>query len=594
MALISLRNTTLAFGGPKLLDDASLQVEPGDRICLLGRNGTGKSTLLRLINEEFPSDSGTIDRQQGLRVALVAQEVPGHLRGTVRENLRAAASDAAHHDWQEEHGIAQVLSHLQLDGDADVATLSGGMKRRVLLARALVSEPDILMLDEPTNHLDIATIAWLEEFLLRLRTTLIFVSHDRMFARRLATRIVELDRGRLYDFQCGYDEFLQRREELLNAEQKEWARFDQKLAEEEIWIRKGIKARRTRNEGRVRALLKMREERSQRRERTGKVRMQLQSGERSGQLVAEAKDVSFTYGERPVIENLSTRVMRGDRIGIIGPNGAGKSTLLKLLLDQLEPTGGALRHGTNLQVVYFDQLREQLDEEKSVQENVAGDQDQLLIGGKPRHVIGYLQDFLFSPERSRTPVKVLSGGERNRLLLARLFTRPANLLVLDEPTNDLDVETLDLLEELIMDFEGTVLLVSHDRAFLNNLVTSCLVFEGEGCVKEYVGGYDDWLRQRKELSSNEDKPAVKKREKPKAQRARKLSFKEKRELAELPQVIEELESEQAELHEKMADPAFYQDGDSAAISTSQKRLEEIEVLLGDAYQRWEELEAIPE
>lgn len=592
MALISLRNISLAFGGPKLLDDASLQVEPGDRICLLGRNGTGKSTLLRLINQEFPSDSGTIDRQQGLRVALVAQEVPGHLSGSVRDNLRNAAPEE--HGWQEEHGIDQVLSHLQLDGEADVSTLSGGMKRRVLLARALCSEPDILMLDEPTNHLDIATIAWLEEFLLRLRTTLIFVSHDRMFARRLATRIVELDRGRLYYFQCGYDEFLQRREELLNAEQKEWARFDQKLAEEEIWIRKGIKARRTRNEGRVRALLKMRDERSQRRERTGKVRMQLQSGERSGQLVAEANEVSFSYGSEPVISDLSVRIMRGDRIGIIGPNGAGKSTLLKLLLDQLQPTQGTLRHGTNLKVVYFDQLREQLDEEKTVQENVAGDQEQLTIGGKPRHVIGYLQDFLFSPDRSRTPVKVLSGGERNRLLLARLFTRPANLLVLDEPTNDLDVETLDLLEELIMDFEGTVLLVSHDRMFLNNLVTSCLVCEGNGKISESVGGYDDWLSQQKVTAVDETKSAPKKREKPKSQRARKLSFKEKQELAELPKIIETLENEQSELHTRMADPAFYQQGDGEAISAGQSRLDEIEEKLSVSYQRWEELDAIPE
>ncbi|HKJ05488.1 MAG TPA: ATP-binding cassette domain-containing protein [Geopsychrobacteraceae bacterium] len=592
MALISLRNVSLAFGGPKLLDDASLQVEQGDRICLLGRNGTGKSTLLRLINQEVPADAGTIDRQQGLRVALVAQEVPAHLQGSIRDNLRADADQE--HVWQKEHGIDQVLSHLQLDGDADVATLSGGMKRRVLLAQALCSEPDILLLDEPTNHLDIATIAWLEEFLLRLRTTLIFVSHDRMFARRLATRIVELDRGHLYCFECGYDEFLQRREDLLNAEQKEWARFDQKLAEEEIWIRKGIKARRTRNEGRVRALQKMRNERSQRRDRIGKVKMQLQTGERSGQMVAEAKDVSFCYETEPIISNLSLRIMRGDRIGIIGPNGAGKSTLLKLLLDQLQPSEGSLRHGTNLQVVYFDQLREQLDEEKTVQENVAGTQDHIMIGGNSRHVIGYLQDFLFSPERSRTPVKVLSGGERNRLLLARLFTRQANLLVLDEPTNDLDVETLDLLEELIMDFAGTVLLVSHDRTFLNNLVTSCLVCQGNGVVEESVGGYDDWLMLQQEKLNDEKRPAATKREKDKAERPRKLKFKEKQELAVLPQTIDRLENEQAELHELMADPKFYQQGGGAAVREKQDRLAEIELLLNEAYQRWEELDAIPE
>ncbi|MDT8419836.1 MAG: ATP-binding cassette domain-containing protein [Desulfuromonadales bacterium] len=592
MALISLRDITLAFGGPKLLDQASLQVEAGDRICLLGRNGAGKSTLLRLINQQFPADSGVVDRQQGLRVALVDQEVPALLRGKVREIIRPDRSTVD--VWQEEHGINLILSHLQLDGDADVATLSGGMKRRVLLARALASEPDILLLDEPTNHLDIATIAWLEEFLLRLRTTLMFVSHDRMFARRLATRIVELDRGRLYDFRCGYDEFLQRRDELLNAEQKAWARFDQKLAEEEIWIRKGIKARRTRNEGRVRALQKMREERNQRRERTGKVRMQLQNGERSGQLVTEADRVSFSYGDHQVIGKLSVRIMRGDRIGIIGPNGAGKSTLLKLLLGQLEPTDGTLRQGTNLQIVYYDQLREQLDEEKTVQQNLAGTQDQILIGGKPRHVIGYLQDFLFSPERARTPVKVLSGGERNRLLLARLFTRPANLLVLDEPTNDLDVETLDLLEELIMEFQGTVLLVSHDRTFLNNLVTSCLVCDGSGAVTESIGGYDDWLMQQQKAVSKEQPSADKRRQKPKVERPRKLTFKEKRELIELPGMIELLETEQADLHEKMAEPSFYQQGDGSAISAAQLRLQEIEDLLRGYYQRWEELEAIPE
>ena len=595
MALISLRNISLAFGGPKLLDDADLQVEAGDRICLLGRNGSGKSTLLRLLNREFPPDGGSIDRQQGVRVALVAQEVPGHLRGSVRDNLRHARPETtAEQGWRDEHAIDQVLSHLQLEGDAEVSTLSGGMKRRVLLARALCSEPDILMLDEPTNHLDIATIAWLEEFLLRLRTTLIFVSHDRMFARRLATRIVELDRGHLYSFPCGYDEFLQRREELLNAEQKEWARFDQKLAEEEIWIRKGIKARRTRNEGRVRALQTMREERGRRRERTGTVKMQLHSGERSGELVVEADGVSFRYADKPVISDFSVRIMRGDRIGIIGPNGAGKSTLLKLLLGQLQATEGGLRHGTNLQVVYFDQLREQLDEEKTVQENVAGDQEQLLIGGKPRHVIGYLQDFLFSPERSRTPVKVLSGGERNRLLLARLFTRPANLLVLDEPTNDLDVETLDLLEELIMDFSGTVLLVSHDRMFLNNLVTSCLVCTGNGRVEESVGGYDDWLRGQQLQATEAKRPAEKKREKPKGQRTRRLSFKEKQELAELPRIIEQLEDEQAALHEQLAAPTFYRQGDGAAISAAQNRLAELENLLARSYRRWEELDAIPE
>ena len=586
MSLISLNNLSIAFGGPKLLDGASLQVEANDRICLLGRNGAGKSTLLHVINGDRPQDEGSIIRQQGLKTALVPQEFPTDWNGTVRQFLQRSEPDAI--------SLEQVISQLELTPEVEVKTLSGGIKRRVLLANALCHDPDLLLLDEPTNHLDIAAIQWLEDFLLRLRKTLIFISHDRSFVRKLATRVVEVDRGKLQDYRCGYDQFLQRREDVLNAEEKEWARFDQKLAEEEVWIRKGIKARRTRNMGRVRDLLKMRDERRQRRERTGNVKLQLETGQRSGQMVLEAENLSFSFPDgKQVINDLNLRVMRGDRIGLIGPNGSGKSTLLKILTDELKPTSGRLRHGTNLQLAYFDQLRDQLDEEKSVKDNIAADHDQVLINDKPRHIYGYLQDFLFTPDRARTPVKVLSGGEKNRLLLARLFTRPANLLILDEPTNDLDMETLDLLEELLLDYQGTVLLVSHDRSFLNDVVTSSLIFDGSGTIREIIGGYDDWQRQQQEGAQ----PVAKKeaaKSKPKKERPRKLSFKEKRELEELPKRIEQLECEQAELHESMADPNLYQSGDGAKISRMQERLQIIEAALEQAYQRWEELEQIPE
>jgi len=586
MSLISLHNLSIAFGGPKLLDGANLQIEPGDRICLLGRNGAGKSTLLQIINGNLPHDDGDIIRQQGLKTALVPQEFPSNWRGTVREVLQRSEPNPV--------TLEQVLSQLELDPAAEISALSGGIKRRVLIAAALCHDPDLLLLDEPTNHLDIAAIQWLEEFLLRLRKTMIFISHDRAFVGKLATRVVEVDRGKLQDFRCNYDQFLERREEVLNAEDKEWARFDQKLAEEEIWIRKGIKARRTRNMGRVRDLLKMREERRQRRERAGNVKLQLETGQRSGQLVIEAENLNFSFPDgKQLISDFSLRVMRGDRIGLIGPNGSGKSTLLKILTEELQPTSGNLRHGTNLQIAYFDQLRDQLDEARTVKQNIADDHDQVLIGDKSRHIYGYLQDFLFTPDRARTPVKVLSGGEKNRLLLAKLFTRPANLLILDEPTNDLDMETLDLLEELLLDYRGTVLLVSHDRAFLDNVVTSSLIFDGSGTIREIIGGYDDWQRQQQQAA----KPIEKKtevRQKPKKERPRKLSFKEKRELEELPKRIEELETEQAELHEKMADPNLYQQGDGGKVAGMQERLTVIESELESAYQRWEELEQIPE
>ncbi len=626
MALLSMRNVSAAFGGPSVLDGIALQVEAGDRLCLMGRNGTGKSTLMKLISGELVPDGGEITRQQGLRVALVSQEVPQGLAGTVFDVVAEGMGDAArllaeyHHvgfrlaseggeellqrlatlqkaledagGWSLHQEVERVLGRLSLDPDAEFATLSGGTKRRVLLARALVAAPDILLLDEPTNHLDIDTIVWLEEFLLKDVKTFVFVTHDRAFARRLANRVAELDRGRLYAFVCGYDTFVERREALLEAEIARQALFDKKLAQEEAWVRQGIKARRTRNEGRVRALKRMREERRQRRERTGQVRMQLQEAERSGNLVVEAEGVSFAYEGRPVIRDLTTTIVRGDRVGIIGPNGAGKTTLLRLLLGELVPQAGTLKLGSRREVLYFDQLREQLDPDKTVQENVGEGNDAVIINGKSRHVIGYLQDFLFTPERARTPVRILSGGERNRLLLAKLFTRPSNVLVMDEPTNDLDAETLDLLEELLLEYSGTLLLVSHDREFLNNVVTSTLVFEEEGVVREYVGGYDDWLRQARAVAPAEA-PArsapVKQRVR--TEKPRKLTFKEERELEGLPDRIAELEGEQAELHRRLSDPEFYRTA-GAEVAKLNERLAELETELAEVYLRWEELETI--
>ncbi len=624
MALLSLRNVSLAFGGPPLLAGVDLQVEKGERICLLGRNGMGKSTLLGLIAGNLRPDGGVIDRRQGLRVAQLPQEVPQSIAGSVFEAVaeglgplgdelcryrRLAAGLEAGDEgllpetldlqrsieeaggWPLQQRIEQVITRLKLDPEAPMQTLSGGVKRRALLARALASDPDILLLDEPTNHLDIESIDWLEQFLLREAITLIFVTHDRAFLRAVATRIVELDRGRLFDFACDYDTFLERKEGLLHAQEQEWSRFDKKLAEEEVWIRKGIKARRTRNEGRVRALKAMREDRRQRRERLGTVKIKLQEAERSGKLVAEVEHLSFAYGETPIIRDFSTTVLRGDRIGIIGPNGAGKTTLLKLLLGELEPQQGTVRRGTNLQVLYFDQLREQLDPDRTVQQNLSDDQDTVLVGGRSRHVYGYLQDFLFTPDRARTPVRILSGGERNRLLLARLFTREANVLVLDEPTNDLDLETLELLEELLADFTGTLFLVSHDRDFLNRVVTSTIAFEGEGRVAEYVGGYDDWLRQRPQPRQPAAEAKAQKA-RPAREKLRKLTFKEKRELAELPGRIEALETEQEQLHARLADPAFYRQG-GEPVTAAQGRLGALEAELEQAYGRWQELEGLP-
>ena len=589
MALLSLRNIRVAFGGPPLLEGASLQVEPGDRICLLGRNGTGKSTLLRVVNGEIAPDEGEIVRQQGVKVALVPQEIPPGLSGTVHDVVSGGYHVAAE----------KAISRLGLSPGADFGTLSGGMQRRVLIARALARDSDILLLDEPTNHLDIDAIAWLENFLLREARTLLFVTHDRMFLRKLATRIVELDRGRLRDWACDYDTYLERREADLTAESAQRARFDKRLAEEETWIRRGVKARRTRDEGRVRALEKMREERRARREQVGTVRMQAQRAVPSGRLVVEARGVEAGFGDRPVIRDFSATILRGDRVGIIGPNGSGKTTLLRVLLGELSPRIGTVRLGTLLTVAYSDQLRERLDEEKTVAENLGDGSDTVTVNGRSRHVIGYLQDVLFSPDRARSPVRVLSGGERNRLQLAKLFTKPFNLLVLDEPTNDLDIETLDLLEGLLLEYTGTLLLVSHDREFLNNVVTSTLAIGADGTVAEYVGGYDDWLKQRGESVPPETgtPPALREIPRPKREGPRKLSFRERRELSELPGRIRDaevgiaaLEAERDELHRSMADPAFYRQ-DGARVAQGRARLEAVQAGIEEAYRNWESLEA---
>ena len=592
MALVSMRGVSVAFGGPTLLDRVDWQVERGERVGLVGRNGAGKSTLLKLLHGDLKPDDGEVLRQ-GARIARLAQEVPRGRGGSVFEEVAAGDEEGGEH--APAHAVDRVLSRMKLDADAPFESLSSGMKRRVLLAKALVLEPDVLLLDEPTNHLDIESIRWLEEYLLRFGGTLVFVTHDRTFLSRLATRIVEVDRGRLFDWSCDYPTFLERKEAALAAEERQAALFDKRLAEEEVWIRKGIQARRTRNEGRVRALKAMREERRDRRERTGNSRMLAQEAERSGALVIEAKDAGFSYDDRAVIQDASVAIMRGDKVGLIGPNGSGKTTLLRLLLGEMEPTEGSVRQGTKLEVAYFDQLRAALEEEKTVQQNVS-EYDQVVINGQPRHIIGYLQDFLFPPERSRTLVKLLSGGERNRLLLAKLFTRPSNLLVLDEPTNDLDVETLELLESLLIEYQGTVLLVSHDRTFLNNVVTSVLSVETDGQVRESGGGYDDWLRRSEMEAEARSKaapgpPRGSAQAPPAREGARKLAYKEKRELEDLPKKIELLEAEVAAIHEKMGDPGFYQQ-DRAEIAAANAGLARAEAELVTSYARWEALEEV--
>ncbi len=602
MALIQLHELSIGFHGPLLLDKVSCQIEAGGRIGLLGRNGSGKTTLMRIISGVVQPDDGKCIITPQKKVSLLPQDVPDHLQGTVdevvRQGLPAELQDEAH-AWEADQQVERLLSKMELDPTLEVQSLSSGWKRRVLLAQTLVAKPDVLLLDEPTNHLDIDAIAWLEEFLLRWPATLMFVTHDRAFLRNLATRILEIDRGRIFDWSCDYDTFLARKEAALAAEEKQNALFDKKLAQEEVWIRQGIKARRTRNEGRVRGLEKMREERSQRRSKVGTSRLQIQEGGRSGMLVAEVKNISFAYeeNEQPIVSDFSTSIMRGDKIGIIGANGAGKTTLLRLLLGQLKPQKGNVRLGTNLELAYFDQLRDQLDDEETVQESLGEGSDTIMMNGQPKHVLGYLQDFLFAPERARTQIKFLSGGERNRVLLAKLFAKPANVIVLDEPTNDLDTETLELLEERLVDFGGTILMVSHDRAFLNNVVTSTIVFEPGG-AREYVGGYDDWLRQRKEnlaMPQASAKPKAAAEQQPNSDASqptkRRLAYKEKRELETLPKTIEQLEGEAGELHQVMAAPNFYKQPPEK-IATEQTRLKNVEQRLGEAYRRWEELEAI--
>ena len=504
MALLSLLDISLSFGGPAILDKLNLQIDPGERVCLVGRNGAGKSTLMKVIVGESEPDTGSVFRQQGAIYARLNQEVPDHMPGTVRQIIESGLrhDDHSEEDWERDVRLEDLLERLQVPPDAEFSTLSGGLKRRTLLGRALASKPDLLLLDEPTNHLDLESILWLEEFLLTAKLALFFVTHDRAFLRKLSTRIIELDRGRLSSWSCDYDTYLTRKQDVLEAEERQRALFDKKLAQEEEWIRRGVRAQRSRAQSRINQLMQMRAERRLRRDRTGEANLKLAEAERSGFKVVEAEDMTFTWPNgQTIAKDFSLSISRGDKIGLIGPNGSGKTTLIKLLLGQIAPTGGSLKNGTNLEIVYFDQLRAQIDDKKTVADNIANGNPTVTIDGHTRNVISYLQDFLFAPERARTPAGVLSGGERNRLLLARIFTKPANMLVMDEPTNDLDAETLDLLEDLLVEFTGTLLLVSHDREFLDNVVTSTLVFEGDGKIGEYIGGYSDWLSYSEKLKN---------------------------------------------------------------------------------------------
>ncbi len=626
MALISLQEITLAFGGPLLFEKLSLQLEPGERVALLGRNGVGKTTLMKVMAGQIEIDGGEIVFQKNIKVTHLPQEVPNDIKGTVFDivfaglGARAKILSDYHHithrlhtehtpqliqeldrlqgeltktnSWDLDAEVEYVLTQMKLDGEADFEKLSGGQKRRVLLARALVIKPEVLLLDEPTNHLDIDTINWLEEFLKTYPGTLFFVTHDRMFMTHLATRIIELDRGKILNWSCDYQTFLERKKMVLEIESAQRADFDKKLAEEEVWIRKGVKARRTRNEGRVKALERLREEKKSQRQLIGKARIQAQEAENSGHLVIKAAHLGFSYGDHNIIRDFSTQIMRGDKIGVIGANGTGKTTLLRILLGQLEPQKGKVRLGTNLEVLYYDQLREQLDEDKTVIENVCKGGDTVTINGKPRHIIGYLEDFLFTPDRARTPVKVLSGGERNRLFLARLFTKPSNFLVMDEPTNDLDIETQELLEELLMEYSGTIILVSHDRSFLNNVVTSTIVLEGQGEIYEYAGGYDDWLDQKKLKEKPQpikSQTSKVKTEQPKSEK--KISYNEEKELESLPAKIQRLEEEQMKLHTMFADSSFYQKSPQE-IAKTQQRSEILAQELLEAYERWEYLASL--
>ncbi|HET9385191.1 MAG TPA: ATP-binding cassette domain-containing protein [Gemmatimonadales bacterium] len=596
MPLVSLDHVSSAYGHLPLLDNANLQVDAGERVCVIGRNGTGKSTLLRIIGGELEPDSGSVWRQPALRIGRLPQDVVLRDSRPVSEVVADGLGTGGEEEWQRETRVKQVLSRLDLDAGACVAALSGGWRRRVLLARALVGEPDLLLLDEPTNHLDIEAMTWLETFLIDYPGAITFVTHDRVFLQRVATRIVELDRGRLSSWPGDYAAFLRNKEAALANEAAQQAKFDKRLAGEEAWLRQGIKARRTRDEGRVRALLAMRSQRAARRAQPGMARLQAVSGDGSGQLVIETSAVSKAFGGRAVVADASVRVMRGDRVGLIGPNGSGKTTMLRMLIGKLEPDSGDIRRGTNVAVAYYDQQREQLDPERTVFDTVADGHDTVIVNGEPRHVHGYLRDFLFLPERAASPVKALSGGERNRLLLARLFTRPANLLVLDEPTNDLDIETLELLEALLIDWPGTLLLVSHDRAFIDHVVTSTLVFEGEGRVREYIGGYTDWLRQRRHAaplpppSSTPRTQAAAPAESVPPAASRKPSYREQRDLEELPARITAMELEQERLNAAAAAPDFYKET-AEVIHQTLARLGALEQEILDAYARWDELDS---
>jgi ATP-binding cassette subfamily F protein uup len=628
MPLLRLTNISIAFGTHELLDRADFQLEAGERVGLLGRNGEGKSTLMKIIAGQIQADHGEIWRQPGLRLAWLEQapdlpsnatiydavagglgelgewltryhtlsQAMAHDDGALRELGDLQHKLEAHNGWHFGNRVETTLSRLGLPGDLKISGLSGGWKRRVALARALVIEPEVLLLDEPTNHLDFESIAWLEEQLLNFQGAVLFVTHDRAFLQKLATRIVDLDRGHLVSWQGDYNDYLRRKAAALEDEANQNAEFDKKLAEEEAWIRQGIKARRTRNEGRVRALEQLRRERAQRRSRQGTANITLERGDASGRKVIEVDDISFAYGDRIIVNRFSTLIQRGDKIGLIGANGAGKSTLLKLLLKQLEPDSGRVEHGTRLEIAYFDQLREQLDPETAVVDTIAHGNDFVDLPGGRKHVMSYLADFLFAPARARSPVKSLSGGEKNRLLLARLFTRPANLIVMDEPTNDLDLETLELLEDKLVNYDGTLLLVSHDRAFLDNVVTGVFVLDGSGKIEEFVGGYSDWQQQRQEI---ETKPQAAKKapEKAKAEPAsqpakkKKLSYKEQQELNQLPELIEQLETRQTELNGLINSSEFYKN-DSTAITRTLEELNRTVAKLEQAYQRWDELEEL--
>ena len=619
MNLVTAKNIYLSFGDHPLLDHTSFTIESGERVCLVGRNGTGKSTLLKVIAGTIKADEGEIVYTRDLKIAELRQDVPEDMQGSVYDCVAAgigqlakvitewhhlaveAANDSSvldrlqqlqdqiesNHAWNLENRISTTISILGLPAEAQFNTLSGGMKRRVLLGQALVAEPDLLLLDEPTNHLDIESIIWLEAFLKQFKGSLLFITHDRSFLRALATRILDLDRGQLTSWPGSYDKYCEAKQALLDNEATHHALFDKKLAQEEVWIRQGIKARRTRNEGRVRALEKLREERSQRREVSGKVKIVAQKSEQSGKIVIEADNISYAWPDKPIVKNFSCKILRGEKIGIIGPNGCGKSTLIQLLLKQLSPQEGTVSTGTKLEVAYFDQHRETLDLEKSVRDNLATNSDEVTINGRSKHVISYLKDFLFNEKQIRMPVKALSGGERNRLLLARLFTRSFNLLVMDEPTNDLDMDTLELLEEMLIEFSGSLILVSHDREFIDNTVTGTFVFDSPGEVNEYVGGYEDWLRQRPQA---EEIPNIRQREQKTGLKKPSTPGKQSKELKSLPSKIEKLESKIAGIHAQFAEPGFYQQNEET-IKKAQQNLHSSEQQLAQLYQRWEELEA---